>query len=241
MMQVRLNKFLSHCGIASRREADKMIAAGKVRVNGETIQILGCKIDTEEDKVEVNGKILKEDKDFKYLLLNKPSGYLVTMKDPFQRPTIMDLLPSLGRRVFPVGRLDFESDGLLLLTNDGELAYRLMHPKYNIKKIYLIEVKGEPDSPSILKLEKGIYLDRKKTAPAKITRVASGSKCSRFKIEIYEGKNREVRRLFETIGHSVLKLRRIKFAGLSIDKLKKGHWRYLNSEEVFRLKRKVGL
>jgi len=231
-MQVRLNKFLSHCGIASRREADKMIAAGKVKVNGEAIQILGYKIDTEEDKVEVNGKIVKEDKGFKYL---------VTMKDPFQRPTIMDLLPSLGRRVFPVGRLDFETEGLLLLTNDGEMAYRLMHPKYKIKKVYMVKVKGKPDHSGLLRLEKGIYLDRKRTAPVKITQIAADSKNSQFRIEIHEGRKREVRRLFETIDHRVLKLRRIKFAGLSIDKLKKGHWRYLNSVEVSRLKIKVGL
>jgi len=240
-MQVRLNKFLSHCGIASRREADKMIAVGKVKVNGEAIQILGYKIDTEEDKVEVNGKIVKEDKGFKYLLLNKPSGYLVTMKDPFQRPTIMDLLPSLGRRVFPVGRLDFETEGLMLLTNDGEMAYRLMHPKYKIKKVYVVKVKGKPDHSGLLRLEKGIYLEGKRTAPVKITQIAADSKNSQFRIEIHEGRKREIRRLFETIGHRVLKLRRIKFSDLSIDKLKKGHWRYLNSVEVSRLKIKVGL
>jgi len=240
-MQLRLNKFLSKAGITSRREADKMIAEGRVQVNGEVIQILGYKIDDEKDCVDLDGKRVKSDKGLTYLLLNKPSGYLVTLKDPFKRPTIMSLLPQMKRRIFPVGRLDFDSEGLLLLTNNGELAYRLMHPRYKVRKEYLLTVKGKPDPSSLSSIKKGIYLDGKKTAPAKITQIASSQKRSHLRVEIYEGRKRELRRMFEATGYRVMKLKRIKFAGLTLGKLKKGEWRYLTRKEIDLLRRKVGL
>jgi len=240
-MKVRLNKFLSQSGVSSRREADKMIENGRIKINGRVVNTLGIKIDDDKDTIEVNGKEVKKDRNLIYLLLNKPSGYLVTLKDPFKRPTIMNFLSHLEKRVFPVGRLDYDTEGLLLLTNDGELAYRLMHPRYKIKKVYLAKVNGNPRDSELSTLEKGVYLDNGKTAPTKISRIYSGSKESCFRIEIYEGRKREIKRLFEYIGHRVLKLKRVKFAGLDQGKLKKGQWRHLTKKELLMLKKQVGL
>lgn len=218
-----------------------MISNGQVKVNGEIVQVLGYKIDDERDCVEVNGKRIKKNQTAVYMMMNKPPGYLVTLKDPFQRDTIVKLLPSHQQRVFPVGRLDFKSEGLLLLTNDGELAHRLMHPRYEIKKVYLVKIKGAPDESSLSQLEKGIYLEGKKTTPAKVKLLYRGPKRSLVKIEIYEGRKREVRRMIEAIGLKVINLQRIKFAGLSLSSLELGKWRYLSRKEINSLKKIVGL
>jgi len=240
-MQIRLNKFLAQAGVASRREVDKMIAEGRIKVNGQVIQMLGYKIDDEKDKVEVEGKRVEREERMIYLMINKPPGYLVTFKDHFQRPTIQKLLPPLKRRVFPVGRLDYDSSGLLLLMNDGELAYRLAHPRFRVPKAYLVEVKGDPDPSKLSRLEKGIYLDGKKTAPAKIDRLVGSPKKRLIKIEIYEGRKREVKRMFRAIGHRVLQLKRVSFGGLRLGRLKTGGWRFLTRKEIDTLKKKVEL
>ena len=240
-MLVRLNKFLSQAGAASRREADRLIAEGRVKVNKQVVQELGYKVDDEVDRIEIDSREVRKEKNLMYLMLNKPKGYLVTLKDNFGRPTVMNLLSNLKKRVFPVGRLDFDSEGLLLLTNDGELAYRLTHPRYNIKKTYLVKVKGEPDSLKLSKLKKGIFIDGKKTAPAKVALLESSPKRSFLRIEIHEGRKREVRRMFEFIGHRVLKLVRVDFAGLKIGKLKSGTWRFLRQQEIKKLKKQVNL
>jgi pseudouridine synthase len=240
-MMVRLNKFLAQAGIASRREADRMITQGRVAVNGEVILTLGHKIDAGKDRVEVDGKKVKKEGINLYLMLNKPPGYLVSMKDPLGRPTIKDLLPTLKSRVFPVGRLDYESEGLLLLTNHGELAFRLTHPRFQIKKVYQVKVKGEPDYSRLSRLKKGIILDGKKTAPAKIRILSVSSGESYLRVEIHEGRKREVRRMFEAVGHRVEELRRMRFDGLSLGKLKRGRWRYLTAREIEMLMRCVGL
>ncbi len=241
MVQIRLNKFLSQAGVASRREADRLIEEGRVAVNGEVIQAMGYKIDAEKDKVEVDGKKVKKETKLYYVMLNKPPGYLVSLKDSFGRPTVRDLIPSLKGRVFPVGRLDYDSEGLLLLTNDGELAYRLTHPSFRAKKVYLVNVKGAPASSDLRRLERGIILDGKKTAPAKLSLLSSSSKESFLRVEIHEGRKREVRRLFEVIGHRVIALQRIKFGNLSLGNLKKGKWRYLSRDEIDRLRNQVRL
>lgn len=240
-MQIRLNKFLSQTGIASRREADKMIAEGRVKVNDEVIQVLGFKIDDTKDRVEVDGKKVKKVENLIYLMLNKPSGYLVTLKDPFQRPTIKDLLPNLKENVFPVGRLDYDSEGLLLLTNDGELGYRLTHPRFKIKKTYLVKVKGSPDPANLSRLERGIFLNGKKTAPAKVSPLSDSPKRNFLRIEIYEGRKREIKRMCEAIGHRVLKIKRTGFAGLALGKLTKGNYRFLRQGEIDNLKKQVKL
>lgn len=240
-MQIRLNKFLAQAGVASRREVDKMIAEGRIKVNGQVVQVLGYKIDDEKDRVEVEGRRVEREEGLIYLMLNKPPGYLVTLKDNFQRPTIQQLLPSLRKRVFPVGRLDYDSSGLLLMMNDGELAYRLTHPRFKVPKAYLVKVKGEPDPSEVTRLEKGIFLDGKKTAPAKIAQIRGDPKKSLFKIEIYEGRKREVKRMFQAIGHKVLQLQRTNFGGLKLGSLKAGKWRYLTRKEIDTLKKLAAL
>jgi len=240
-MQIRLNKFLAQAGVASRREVDKMIAGGEIKVNGRVIQVLGYKIDDEKDRVEVEGKKIEREEGQVYLMINKPPGYLVTLKDRFQRPTIKQLLPSLGKRIFPVGRLDYDSEGLLLLVNDGELAYRLTHPRFKVGKVYLVKVKGDPDPSRLSRLEKGIYLEGRKTAPAKIARLSRSSKRNLLKVEIYEGRKREVRKMFDAVGHRVLQLKRIDFGGVRLGKLKTGKWRFLTRKEINTLKKKVNL
>ena len=238
---MRLNKFISAAGVCSRREADRLIEQGRVKVNGKIVEGLGTKIDENQDRIEVDGKTVEGVQSKIYVLLNKPPKVLVTLKDPLQRKTILDILPPLKSRLFPVGRLDYDSEGLLLLTNDGELANRLIHPRYEIKKVYLVKIKGHPNKEQISRLEKGIAIDGKKTAPAKIFSVSSSPNRSLYKVEIHEGRKREVRRLFEAIGFRVLLLRRVKFAGLTLDGLQPGDWRDLTDPEVQRLYKKVGL
>jgi len=240
-MRIRLNKFLSQAGVASRRDADRMIAEGRIGVNNEVVQKLGTKIDDGKDVITVDGQRIKPQAQFQYLIVNKPRGYLVTLKDPMARPTILDLIPKLKSRVYPVGRLDFDSEGLLLLTNDGELAHRLMHPSYGIKKVYLVTVQHIPERSHLRMLEKGIRIDGKKTSPAKVRLLQSGSKRSLIRIELTEGRKREVRRMFAAIGHPVQELKRIQFAGISLKNLKPGRWRYLTPDEIFNLKKLTSL
>lgn len=238
---MRLNKFLAQAGLASRREADRMIIDGRVSVNNTVVEELGVQIDPVKDLVRVDGRRIKKERQEFYLLLNKPTGYLVTLKDPFKRPTILELLPKLKTRVFPVGRLDLNSEGLLLITNNGELANRLMHPRYRIKKIYEVRTKGVPSHQSLHRLEKGIDLDGRRTSPAKVTPIGSDPKRARIRIELTEGRKREVRRMFEAIGYTLLSLKRVNYAGITIGTLKKGQWRYLTPPEVISLKKQVGL
>jgi len=240
-MKIRLNKYLALAGIASRREADRIISEGRVSVNGDIVDMLGIQVDGEKDKVEVDGKSVKPMKSGVYVILNKPPGYLVTAKDPFQRPTIMNLLPSMKTRIFPVGRLDFDSEGLLLLTNDGDLANRLMHPSYQVIKEYRIRVKPKPDLSALATLQKGISLDGKKTAPAKFRILTTTVKGTLLMAKIHEGRKRELRRMFEYMGFRVLALKRVKLGNLHLGHLKKGKWRHLTRDEVARLKKKVGL
>ena len=240
-MNIRLNKFISQSGTASRREADRLIEEGRVKVNGKLVLTLGTKINTSQDRIEVDGRMIQPASGLVYIVLHKPVGYLVTRKDPFERPTVMELLPEMKTRLFPVGRLDYDSQGILLLTNDGELCNRLLHPRYKIKKTYVIRVKGKPAALYLKKLEKGIYLDKKKTSPAKIFKLRENLRGTSLKIEIHEGRKREIRRMFAIIGHEVQTLKRVSFAGILLGKLKTGQWRHLFPREVAALKKKTGL
>ncbi len=240
-MPIRLNKFLSQAGVASRREADRLIVEGRIKVNNRVVQELGFQIDDEKDSVRVNDRIVRKEERLVYLLLNKPVGHIVTLKDPFGRPTVKQLLPSLNTRIFPVGRLDNDSEGLLLLTNDGELAYRLTHPRFEVLKNYLVKVKGDPDPAALAKLRRGIVLDRRRTVPARVTVLVHNPKRSLLKIDLHEGRKREIRRMCQAIGHDVIELKRIGFAGLGLEKLKPGQWRYLTGAEVQKLQKKVNL
>jgi len=240
-MRIRLNKYLSQSGAASRREADRLIQSGRVRVNGQVVSILGSKIDEADDLVEVDGQKIKIKKKPVYLALNKPAGYVVSRKDPAGRPTVMDLIPGSMQYLYPVGRLDYDSRGLLLLTNDGELAFRLMHPRYGIKKVYLVEVKGDPGIEAIERLRKGIFLEGKKTSPAFVSKLRGSTERALMKIEIKEGRKREIRKMCTAVGHPVLDLQRIEIGGVQLDRLKPGKWRDLTAREVDLLKNKTGL
>lgn len=232
--KVRLNKYIASAGVTSRRKADKMIEQGRIRVNGNVVTALGTKINPRKDKVEADGKRVKPEKKF-YLMLYKPAGYLVTLDDPFDRLTIKSLLPDLDVRLFPVGRLDLNSEGLLILTNDGELAHQLMHPRYNIRKVYMVRVKGQIKNRGLKTMSKGVYLDNQKTSPDKIKLIKQEPASSLLRIEIHEGKKREIRRMFQSVGYQVVSLKRIQFDGLKLGDLKKGKWRYLRPEEVKKL------
>ncbi len=240
-MILRLNKHLSQQGIASRRAADRLIAEGRVSVNGAVVEELGVKIDAEADRVAVDGKFLSPDRARLYVMLHKPVGCLVTTDDPEGRPTVMDLIPTLKAPVFPVGRLDYNSEGLLLLTNDGELAYRLTHPRYEIVKKYAVQVTGEISAAEAARLEKGVVVEGRRTAPVKIKIFERSARATILLVEIHEGRKREVRRMLERVGHPVQTLKRVEFAGLRLASLAYGKWRFLKKEEVFHLKKQVRL
>jgi len=240
-MEIRLNKYLAQRGAASRREADRMIQEGRVAVNGRVVEDLGHKIDDGRDRVAVDGRKIKPGRELVYMMLNKPKGFLVTLADPLGRATIKNLIPSLPDGVNPVGRLDKNSEGLLLLTNDGEMANRLTHPRYEVRKIYIVCVEGRISPEEIDKLEKGVHIDGGLTAPAKVKVLESRPQSSVLQIEIHEGRKREVRQMCESVGHDVVRLTRVSFAGLRLETLLNGQWRFLKKEEVHRLKRLAGL
>jgi 23S rRNA pseudouridine2605 synthase len=239
---MRLNKFLAHAGVSSRREADRWIAEGRVSVNGQVIMELGEKVDPERDKVLVNGRPVRAEAERPvYVLLHKPAGRVVSVKDPFGRPTVMDLLSHVPVRVYPVGRLDLDTEGALLLTNDGELALRLAHPRYGVAKVYEVRVEGEPDEADLDRVRKGIFLEGRKTSPARVQVLRRGHRHATLKVEIHEGRKREIRKMFEAVGFPVAGLVRIDFAGLTLEGLRSGQWRYLHTAEIRRLKKLVGL
>ena len=236
-MHMRLNKYLAHAGVCSRREADRWIAEGRVSVNGAVIMELGDKVDPERDKVLANGRPVRVEAEKPvYILLNKPAGRVVSVKDPFGRPTVMDLLAHVPARVYPVGRLDLETEGALLLTNDGELALRLTHPRYGVVKVYEARVEGEPDDADLDKVRKGIFLEGRKTAPARVQVVHRGHRNATLTVEIHEGRKREIRKMFEAVGFPVAGLVRTSFAGLTLEGLRSGQWRYLTRHEIERLR-----
>ncbi|MBI5196719.1 MAG: rRNA pseudouridine synthase [Nitrospirae bacterium] len=238
-MQERLQKILSKSGIASRRNAEEMILEGRVKVNGR-IAVLGTKADFEKDHIKVDGKLIRRFEPKVYIVFNKPEKCITSLYDPEGRPTVKDFLKGVKVKVYPVGRLDYDSEGLLLLTNDGELANAVLHPKGEIPKTYLVKVEGILDDEDIRKLEKGVKLKDGLTAPAKIRKIRKAEVNSWLEITIHEGRNRQVRRMFEKIGHEILKLRRIRINGIELEKLPSGCYRHLTDEEVWKLKKEVG-
>ena len=235
----RLQKIIAAAGIASRRKAEQLITGGLVSVNGQTVTELGTKADSEHDHIRVNGKLLHGAERHVYLLMNKPKGYVTTLRDPERRPTVMDLLRGVGARVYPVGRLDYASEGLLLLTNDGEFANRLMKAASHVPKTYMVKLAGSPTGDGLSRLREGIYIrtdrgKRVKTAPAKI-RVIRESANPWYEVTLIEGKNRQIRRMFEEIGHHVEKIKRVRYGPLELD-VHPGKFRKLTTEEVSKLK-----
>ena len=238
-MQERLQKILSQAGIASRRESETIIQQGRVTVNGAVVTELGSKADPETDAITVDGKPLSIEEKRVYLLLYKPVGYMTTMKDPEGRPIVTDLLTGVKERVYPIGRLDYNTEGLLLLTNDGALANILMHPSHEVDKGYLVRVSGQVSPAQIKKLSEGVKLEDGMTAPAKVVPMSESEQNSWISITIHEGRYRQVRRMCEAVGLSVVRLKRARYDFLEIGEMKPGDYRFLEPEEVTRLRRKT--
>ena len=235
MEEIRIQKYLAENGVASRRKCEKYILEGKVQVNGITITQLGIKINPIKDKVFFEGKEIKEkQKDKVYVLLNKPIGYVTTVKDQFHRNTVLDLVKIQGVRLLPVGRLDMYTSGALILTNDGEFIYKVTHPKHEIEKTYIATVKGKVAKEEMQKLREGVNIENYTTSPARVKQIAylEEKNITRIEIVIHEGKNRQVRKMCEAIGKKVLALHRSKIGNLEVKPLKIGQWRYLSKVEA---------
>jgi 23S rRNA pseudouridine2605 synthase len=229
---IRLQKYLADAGVCSRRKAEEFITEGKITVNNEIIKELGTKIDENSDVVKYKGKIVKAFENKVYIMLNKPTGYVCTAKDERDRPIVLDLIKGVKERIFPIGRLDYNSSGLLLLTNDGELTYKLTHPKHEVDKTYVIKIKGVPEESEIDKLREGVMLEGKKTLPANINIIERSDKWAKIQISIHEGRNRQIRKMFDIINHPVIKLKRISMGKIQIGILREGEWRHLTLEEI---------
>jgi 23S rRNA pseudouridine2605 synthase len=236
MMEERLQRVLSRAGVASRREAEVLIAEGRVTVDGVTVVQPGTKVNISKQAVKVDGETVTFQKARRYLLLNKPKGYMCTLKDPKKRPLVTELTRTDNKGLFPVGRLDFDTEGLLILTNDGDFAFSLTHPSKKVKKIYLVKVKGTPSFNIMKKLERGIYLEEGKTAPCRVSFFKKSDKNSWLQVVLYEGKNRQIKRMFAVVNHPVIKIKRVGLSFLNVGNLKTGEHRPLTAEEVKRLK-----
>lgn len=238
-MSVRLQKVLAAAGVASRRAAERLILEGRVEVNGRTVREMGVRVDPEADAIRVDGRRLTIRRAAPtYFALHKPSGVVTTLSDPEGRTTVKDLLPRVRARLFPVGRLDYDSEGLLLLTDDGPLARDLMHPRTGVPKTYLAKVRGRPAPEVLDRLESGIVLDGRKTLPARV-RIVRDAPNAWVEVRIVEGRNRQVRRMLEAVGHPVQRLRRTAYGGVLLGSLPRGETRRLTPAEVERLRRTV--
>lgn len=235
----RLNKVLARAGVASRRGSDQLIEQGRVTVNGEIVSQLGTRIDPRKDAVKVDGvRIPPIPEHHSYLILNKPRGYVTTMSDPEGRPTVKDLLRKVKAPVYPVGRLDFHSEGLLLLTDDGDLARDLMHPRNEVAKTYAVKVRGKPSNEALARLRKGIRLEGRRTMPAKLAMSRPGTN-SWLQVTVFEGRKHQVKNMLQAIGHPVMKLRRVRYAGLDLGDLPVGGLLALTPSQVARLRRAI--
>ena len=234
---VRINKFLAECGIASRRKADELVRGGQVRVNGKTVTDLSTRIDPKSDKVSVSGKPIQTQTEEKiYLMFHKPEQVLTSLEDPAGRPTVADYLRKFPRRVFPVGRLDWDTEGLLLLTNDGEYAQKVAHPKEEIGKTYMAKVSGQPTTAQLEKLKRGVTIPGGRVRANHVERIKKGSKSYDWiLIVISEGRNRQVRHMFQKIGYDVQKLKRVAIGGLRLGSLRKGEFQWLTPKEAARV------
>lgn len=232
---MRLNKYIASAGIASRRKADELIKAGKVKINGQVLAEPGYDV-VAGDLVEVNGSIIEPVKKMIYIMLNKPKGYITSADDDRERPTVIDLVSDFDARLFPVGRLDYNTSGLLLLTNDGEFAYHMTHPKHQVEKTYRAKVAGTLSDQRIARLCKGIDIGGFVTSPAEVTVIKQMERSAIVEIKIHEGKNRQIRKMFSAVGNKVIELERIAVGQLHLGHLKEGHYRKLTDQEIEYLK-----
>ena len=238
---MRLNRFLSSRGVGARRKCDEMIRQGRVKMNGHTVMEPGVQVEIGRDTIDVDGNVIETTVRLVYVLLHKPAGYVVTVRDPQNRPTVFDLMDGISQRIFPVGRLDLDVGGLLLLTNDGNMSYRLIHPRYEVEKIYTLLVRGRPNSKALRAIESGIQLEDGLTAPTEVRILDNGEKITLLEMKMHEGRKRQIKRMWSAVGHPVVSLTRTAFAGLTIDDLRPGEWRFLRDDEVMWLKMNVGL
>ncbi len=239
-VEVRLQKLIAGTGLASRRKAEELITSGRVTINGAVVRELGIKVDPDRDHVKVDGKHLRAAQPYVYVILNKPKNVMSTLDDPEGRPTVKDFLRGVSVRVFPVGRLDFDSEGLMLLTNHGDLAQALLHPRYHVPKTYLIKVKGVLNDAEIGTLERGVKLEDGLTAPAKVQKISRAESNSWLEVTIHEGRKHQVKRMLEAVGHAVIKLTRVRMGPLLLGDLAAGEYRFLTDREANRLRELVG-
>ena len=236
-MEMRLQKYLAESGVASRRKSEDLIKKGLVTVNNEVVTELGIKIDSKKDIVAYKGKVVELKQELVYIMLHKPEGYITTAKDQFERATVLDIVSDINERIYPVGRLDYDTSGLLIMTNDGELTYKLTHPKHDVEKTYIARVLGSPTNESLEKFRNGLIIDDYKTAKAKIEIVKNEERVCSLKIIIKEGKNRQVRKMCEAIGHKAIGLKRISTGKIFLGELKRGEYRHLTTDEINYLKK----
>lgn len=236
MEEIRLQKYIADCGITSRRKAEELIKQGKIKVNGQIVYELGTKINPQKDIVLYQDKKIKEKEKNVYILLNKPIGYVTTVKDQFKRPSVLDLV-KVKQRVVPVGRLDMYTSGALILTNDGDFVYQVTHPKHEIDKTYTVTIKGIVTEQDVELLKKGVKIEEYTTKPAKVKILKTDleKNSSRLEITIHEGKNRQIRKMCEAVGYPVLALHRSKISGIDVKDLPLGKWRFLSKQEVERI------
>ena len=233
---MRLQKYLASCGVASRRNAEQMILDGRVSVNGEIVRVLGTQVDELSDTVQVDGCIVRPETEKHYLAYNKPVGEVTTVSDPEGRATVMDRFRDYPVRLFPVGRLDYDSEGLLLLTNDGDLMNKVLHPSFEIQKSYLTKVSNNVSDQEIRMLRKGVIIDGKLTSPAEVKLIQHDTFSTDLLITIHEGRNRQVRKMIEAVGHQVVRLKRVRFGPVQLGDLPSGMWRKLTDEEIQKLR-----
>lgn len=236
---VRLQKYLASCGVASRRGSEEIIKHGRVKVNGETVTEMGVQIDEDNDVILVDDEIVRPENKMIYIMLNKPVGFVTTVTDDKGRDTVMELVSDIPARIYPVGRLDYDTEGLLIMTNDGDLTYKITHPKNNVEKTYVAEVTGNITMDTLTRLRRGVVIDGVKTSPAKVEVIGATQFGTKLEITIHEGRNRQVRKMFESVGCIVKRLKRTREAGLILGHVPLGRWRKLTESEVNMLK-KIG-
>ena len=229
---MRLQKFMAKCGVASRRKSEEIILEGRVNVNGNIVKELGFKINENKDLVMVDGKLLELEERKVYILLNKPVGYITTVADEFGRKKVIDLLKDIEERVYPVGRLDYDTSGLLLLTNDGDLAYKITHPKYEKTKKYIAKVSGVPTENKLQEFRNGLQIEDYLTSKAEISILDVAGSNATLEIIIHEGRNRQVRKMCSKIGHPVIELKRVEIGTIKLGNIKEGEWRHLRQKEI---------